>query len=73
MHLHSETAAPMGSIIGSGGSVITKAVAAENYHLTPKTATPTELAAAIVAARFRLSPRMARVVCELAQIGGRLA
>lgn len=73
MHLHSKTAAPMGSIIGNGGSVVTKAVAAENYHPTPKTATPTELPAAIVAARFRLSPRMARVVCELARIGGRLA
>ena len=73
MHLHNETAAPMGSIIGNGGSVVSKAVATENYHLTPKTATPADLAATIVASRFRLSPRMARVVCELAQIGGRLA
>lgn len=73
MHLHNETAAPMGSIIGNGGSVVAKAVAAENYHLTQNTATPADLAATIIAVRFGLSPRMARVVCELAQIGGRLA
>lgn len=33
----------------------------------------TEFAASVVAARFHLSPCMARLVCELASIGGRLA
>lgn len=33
----------------------------------------TEFAASVVAARFHLSPCMARLVCELAFIGGRVA
>lgn len=35
--------------------------------------TATEFAASVVAARFHLSPCIARLVCELASIGGRLA
>lgn len=72
MHLRNETPPLTGSVVRNGGSVVSKAVAAENYHLIPKTATPADLAATIIASRFRLSPRMARIVCELAQIGGRL-
>jgi len=69
MNFHNETAAPMGSIIGSG-SDISKAVAAKKYRtITPDAK---EIAVSIIAARFRLSPCMARLVCELAQIGGRL-
>ncbi len=70
MKIHSKTAAPMA--VGNGGGN-SNAVAAQNYHLTRKTATGTELAATIVAARFRLSPCVARLVCELAHIGGRFA
>jgi len=73
MHLHSETAAPMGSIIRSGGSVVTKAVAAEPCLNPTETTTPKELAAAIISRRFRISPCLARAICELAQIGGRPA
>jgi hypothetical protein len=32
-----------------------------------------DVAAAIVARRYRLSPCLARIVCELAQIGGQAA
>ncbi len=53
-----------------GGLGISNAVVPFEY---PKaTISATEIAAAIVASRFHLSPCMARVVCELAQIGGRV-
>jgi hypothetical protein len=34
---------------------------------------PLAVQAAIIAERYRLSPCMARLICHLAQIGGRLA
>lgn len=34
---------------------------------------PIAIAAAIIATRYRLSPCMARLVCHLAHIGGKLA
>ncbi|MDR7221698.1 hypothetical protein J2X13_002110 [Aminobacter aminovorans] len=57
----------------SGG--ISKASTAGNYRITPSsaTATATDFAVSIIAHRFSLSPCIARVICELAQIGGRLA
>lgn len=51
------------------GGVDAKAVAA-HFYLTP-TLNATDLAAAILGARFGLSECMARVVCELSGIGGR--
>jgi hypothetical protein len=42
-----------------------------NYSSFGRSAT--DFAASVVAARFHLSPCMARLVCELASIGGRLA
>jgi len=77
MDPHSETAAPKGSIFGNGGSVVSKAVTAQNYPnpsiLATPSLTPTNIAVAIVAARWGLSPCIARLVCELANLGGRLA
>lgn len=69
MHLHSETAAPKGSIFGNGGPVVSKAVTAQNYLNTSINAK--EIAAARLASRFGLSLTLARTVCELAGIGGR--
>lgn len=65
-----ELAGPMA--VGTGDSN-SKAVTVQNYHPIQKIATPADLAATIIAVRFGLSPRIARVVCELARIGGRLA
>lgn len=67
MRLQNETAAPTG--IGDGGKGISKALTAERYQKPSITAT--EIATSIIAARFRLSPYMAKLVCELAEIGGR--
>jgi hypothetical protein len=69
MNLHNETAAPMGSIIGNGGSVVSKAVAAKDYLNASDTAT-SDYAAAVVASRFRLTISAARLVCHLSGIGG---
>lgn len=71
MTIHDKTAAPMVAPIGNGGSVVSKAFAASDYRTPPASAT--EIAAAVVAARFRVSPCIARLVCELAQIGGVMA
>lgn len=59
-------AAPTG--IGSG-TVVQKAVAAENY-LTPIDISSFDFVARIVAARYRLSIATAKEICRLAQIGG---
>ncbi|GAA4121488.1 hypothetical protein GGR00_004778 [Aminobacter aganoensis] len=67
MNVQMQTAPRLAS--ESGG--ISKAVTAQNYRIHPAPAT--EFAAAAIAARFRVSLTLARVVCELAQIGGRLA
>ncbi|CAI2932439.1 conserved protein of unknown function [Aminobacter niigataensis] len=71
MSVQMETAPRLAS--ESGG--ISKALTAGNYRITPTSATvtATEFAASIIAARFFISPTRARVVCELAQIGGRFA
>lgn len=64
MHLQNETA----GLAGRGGSVISKAVTAKDYQTPSLSAT--EIAVSIVAARFRLNISTARLVCELAGIGG---
>ena len=70
MDVESSTAAPMRSSIGSGGEVDGKAVAA-HFYPTP-TFSATDLAAALIAARFGLSPYTARLVVELSgSAGGR--
>jgi hypothetical protein len=69
MILHSETAAPMGSIIGNGGNGFSKAVAAQIYRNSTETAT-SDYPARVVASRFRLTISTARLVCHLAGIGG---
>lgn len=71
MHFHNETPPLTGSIVSSGGTVVSKAVAAEDYQTSHHSAT--EFAASIVAARFRLTISTARLVCELAGIGGSCA
>lgn len=58
-------------LAGRGSLVISKGVATGNYQKPP--VDTTKIAAAIVAARYRLPLHMARLVCELASIGGRLA
>jgi hypothetical protein len=67
MDLHNETAAP--TAIGNGGD-ISKGVTAGNYRTI--TLSATEIATSIIAARFQLSHCMARVIVELASIGGRM-
>jgi len=62
-----ETAAPAGT--GNGG--IGKVIGAATYRNSPPSAT--EFAPLVIAERFRLPIHMARTVCELAAIGGRLA
>jgi len=70
MDHHSEDAAPMSSIIGSGVSDIQVSVVLMNYRNQPEIAT-LELAARRVAAMFRVSMPLARETCRLAGIGGR--
>ncbi|MBL8577715.1 MAG: hypothetical protein JNK47_10845 [Mesorhizobium sp.] len=53
-----------------GGLGISNAVTPFEYPRA--TSSATEIASEIIAQRFRISPCMARVVCELAQIGGRV-
>jgi hypothetical protein len=70
MQLHNETP-PLRANAGNGGSVFTKSLAASEYRNPSLSAT--EMAALRVARQFRLSLTTARLVCELAGIGGRLA
>ena len=63
-------------LAGHGGLVGT-AVPAPSYRTPTTIATPsfsaTEFAASMIAIRFGISPCMARLVAELAHLGGRLA
>lgn len=68
MSFHSETPPLTGSIVRNGGSVFTESLAASKYRNPPLSAT--DLAASIIASRFRLPISTARLVCELAGIGG---
>lgn len=69
MKMNRETAAPMGSIIGNGGEIVSKAIAASDYPTRPEISTA-EYAANLVSRRFRVRVAMAREVCRIAGIGG---
>jgi len=64
MHPETKTAV----LAGNGGLVVSKAVVAKTYQNT--TLTATDLAVSNIARRFHLSIATARLVCELAGIGG---
>ncbi|MHA6688202.1 hypothetical protein [Mesorhizobium sp. A556] len=68
MHFHNETPPLTGSIVRNGGSVFQNALTLSEYRNPSLSAT--DLAASIIAARFRLTISTARTVCELAGIGG---
>lgn len=68
MHLHSETPPLTGSIVSNGGSAFVKVWGPSEYRNPPLSAT--EFAASIVSRRFHLPISTARLVCELAGIGG---
>lgn len=68
MSFHSETPLLTGNV-RNGGSVFTKSLAASEYRNPPLNAK--EFAATIIASRFHVPLPTARVVCELAGIGGR--
>jgi hypothetical protein len=68
MHLHNETP-PLRANAGNGGSAFEKVWTPFEYrnpHLNAK-----EIAASIIASKFHLPLSTARVICELADIGGR--
>jgi hypothetical protein len=68
MSVENATAAPRER---DGGSVDEKAVAA--HHYPDQTFSATNFAAAFIAAKFGVPLCVARVICELAAIGGRVA
>lgn len=68
MSYHSETPPLTGSIVRNGGSVVEKVWTPSEYRNPSLSAT--DLAASIVASRFHLPISTARLVCELAGIGG---
>lgn len=68
MSFHSETPPLTGQIVRNGGSVVEKVWTPSEYRNPPLSAT--EFAATVIAARFHLSISTARLVCELAGIGG---
>ena len=68
MRLHSETPPLTGSNVRNGGSVFQKASTPSEYRNPSLSAT--DIAASIISRRFRLSISTARLVCELAGIGG---
>ena len=68
MSFHRETPPLTGSIVRNGGSVFEKVLTPSEYRNPPLSAT--DMAASIISRRFRLSISTARLVCELAGIGG---
>lgn len=60
------------ALAGAHRAGVIKSIAA-GFDGTEPSAEPFDWQAACVAYRYRLSPCMARLVCHLAQIGGRLA
>ncbi|MBN9245191.1 MAG: hypothetical protein J0I98_20635 [Mesorhizobium sp.] len=68
MSFHSETPALTGSIVRNGGSVFQNALTPSEYRNPSLSAT--DMAASIISRRFRLSISTARLICELAGIGG---
>ena len=71
MRKEKQTAAPMGSIIGNGGSVVSKAVASGTYHQNLPIATET-YPVLVIANRFGLPVALAGEVVRMAGIGVRL-
>lgn len=71
MHPHSATPRLTGSNVRHGETVVLKAGQLQNYQIAASSAT--EIAAFILAAKHRLPLHIARLVCELAHIGGRVA
>lgn len=67
MNIHDKAA----GLAGLGGSVDRQVVAA-TFYPTPAFDAK-HFAALVVAERFRISPRLARLVCSLADLGGRVA
>ncbi|MBN9244242.1 MAG: hypothetical protein J0I98_15750 [Mesorhizobium sp.] len=67
MRLHSETP-PLRANAGNGGAVFDKVWTPSEYRNPPHSAT--DIAASIISRRFRLSISTARLICELAGIGG---
>ena len=67
MHLHNETP-PLLAKAGNGGTEFKKAWTPSEYRNPPLCAT--EIAVSIIGRRFHLCPSTARLVCELAGIGG---
>lgn len=65
MHHQSETA----GLAGRGGSVVSKAVAAQNYQIPTDTANP-DFAVRKVAERLRLTFATSAEVCRMAGVGG---
>lgn len=68
MHLHNETPLLIGR---NGGSVFGKGWTPSEYRIPPVASN--EIVARHLAAKHRLPLHIARLVCELAHIGGRLA
>lgn len=71
MHPHSATPRLTGSNVRNGATVVLKAGQLQNYQIAASPAT--EIAAFIIAAKHRLPLHIARLVCELAHIGERVA
>jgi hypothetical protein len=70
MEIHRETPPLTGSNVSNGGSVIDKDWTPSEYRIPPLSAK--DFAASLVAKRFHLPVFRARLVCELAGLGGRI-
>jgi hypothetical protein len=71
MNLHSETAAPMGSIIGNGGDGISNKVTLFEYPISSEKSTVAEAyATAKLLTKFSMRVETARLVCRLSGLGG---
>lgn len=75
MTVANATAAERGSIPHSGRQVDAKSVTLQHYLTNPSKATEIspDYPALAIGNRFRLTLQTARLVCELASIGGRFA
>jgi hypothetical protein len=69
MRLHNETPHLTGSNVRNGASVVRKVGQLQNYQ--NQTFSAMEIAARLLAARHGLPLHVARLVCELAHLGGR--
>lgn len=60
------------TLAGAGGAAIESRLAT-TAHYQQQAVSATDFAAAVVSKRFGISPCLARLVCELAAIGGRIS